>query len=724
MSSTYKKIICSTIGIFVIAFLIGEFLFCLHNNYYEDLPVYIARLVISISITLSGIICSFTYAENRDTRPVVLFLLAYGPALFNFFYLDSPTAEYSSPFFVYLFCDIFGIAATVCDYIFIARTFYHNKSASFAKDIRSKILCYDPIAFLILKYILIAVIPSWKITDNPMKYLTHIFFLLMCIATLLLIFYIFFSSSKLATVLLRHLILGIFLSFLPGTMLTIKNAVLHIDAFNNSDLIYMVLGSGFLPLTILTSLFQFRNEKTNWALRQILVFFVFSTVMVLLIQIYFTTLSTEQFKNACSIFAIVSPITYYLISTPIDKFLTLETKYIRRKIQSFTASIENVTDIKQVFIIFSKNLRTSIDCKYIFFRLIDSKEGTSIPYSDIDDKIMDEQIAKFENTKTKKNQLTLEDNSLVFTINTNLGKTINLFIGGKSNKDEFVPSEITFMKRYVDILEKRLIAYYSQNLSNELKDIQKHSNLLDKEILLASNVQKSFYPKNVQELQGWDIQFFCEAMAGVSGDLYDFFITNDNLDGVGVFDVSGHGIASGLVTMLVRNIIHQEFYKNSELPLDKVMDIIDQRFKQEKNQIENFMTGILLRINGNSVEFVNGGHPYPLIYKKSEDKLFFMDKDIMPIGTIIGLNDFEPQFHSTSMDFNPGDEIILFTDGINEAINIQREQFSLNRLYSIIQNNLNLSAEKQMEAVVNSVKNFVGTAPANDDITVVILKKL
>ena len=91
-----------------------------------------------------------------------------------------------------------------------------------------------------------------------------------------------------------------------------------------------------------------------------------------------------------------------------------------------------------------------------------------------------------------------------------------------------------------------------------------HLEAMEKEIELAAFVQESFSKRKMPDLESFDIAYYSKAMAGVSGDMYDFYTDDDILEGAGIFDVSGHGISSGLVTMLVRNIFQQEFHQNQQ----------------------------------------------------------------------------------------------------------------------------------------------------------------
>ena len=278
----------------------------------------------------------------------------------------------------------------------------------------------------------------------------------------------------------------------------------------------------------------------------------------------------------------------------------------------------------------------------------------------------------------------------------------------------FLPSEMSLVSRYGHILVENLLQKYSRKLTTEFQTISRHSKQVDQELLLASYVQQSFYPQNYEKPNGWELNCYFKAMSGVSGDLYDFFLRDKKLDGLAIFDVSGHGIGSALVAMLVHNIIDQEFYLNKDKKIKDVLKIIDKRFKSEKNNIENFMTGILIRIVGNNIQLVNGAHPDPILYKKSEDKLYFLNQlfDI-PRSNIIGFDGIEPKFTDISIDLESGDELILYTDGIYESINNERKQYGRQRLMETIHKNISLSIEEQSKSLIDDLNTFVGEVKEN-----------
>ncbi len=245
---------------------------------------------------------------------------------------------------------------------------------------------------------------------------------------------------------------------------------------------------------------------------------------------------------------------------------------------------------------------------------------------------------------------------------------------------------------------------------------------IENEIRLAQVVQQSFFKHNETIYDDWAISYYNKPMAGVSGDFLDIYSTENKLDGIGIFDVSGHGIASGLVTMLVKNIIFQEFQNGRSDKLKSIIDRINIRYIKEKGNIENYLTGILARLNGNKVEFINAGHSMPIFYSTQEDSAKFIEDDNTAFGAI-GLPDLPTNFISHTVEMSRGDELIFFTDGATEATNKQGEDFGKDRLLKSIFRNADRPLTTQVNCIVSDILTFIGNRPQNDDITIIILKK-
>lgn len=139
-----------------------------------------------------------------------------------------------------------------------------------------------------------------------------------------------------------------------------------------------------------------------------------------------------------------------------------------------------------------------------------------------------------------------------------------------------------------------IFTYIVENYESQLRETNQ---VLSSEIELAAVIQQNFFKQDLTGIKNVEISFYSKPMAGVSGDIYDFYKTDGKLDGLGIFDISGHGISSGLVAMLVKNIINKEFYDHQELELWEIMEHINSRVIAEKGGIQNYLTGVLARFN-------------------------------------------------------------------------------------------------------------------------------
>lgn len=245
---------------------------------------------------------------------------------------------------------------------------------------------------------------------------------------------------------------------------------------------------------------------------------------------------------------------------------------------------------------------------------------------------------------------------------------------------------------------------------------------LEKEIRMASVIQQNFFKQDVSQINNFDLAFYSKPMAGVSGDLYDFFRTGNNLEGLGIFDVSGHGISSGLVTMLVKNIIHQEFYTKEKMDLWEILNNINGRVIQEKGDIENYLTGILIKTNKENIEVAIAGHPRPIFYHHKTGICEYLQMKKESVGAI-GIPGFPVYYTSQVYNFEEGDELFIYSDGLVDTVNERKEDFGKDRLLNLIYRVCDMPAKMQMVEVEKQIAMFQGRAPQKDDLTFIILKK-
>ena len=245
----------------------------------------------------------------------------------------------------------------------------------------------------------------------------------------------------------------------------------------------------------------------------------------------------------------------------------------------------------------------------------------------------------------------------------------------------------------------------------------------DRDMKLAVNVQNSFFNPSLPNFKKWDIVYKFKPAAGVSGDLYDIFHNGEELQGVGLFDVSGHGIASGLVTMLAKTVIDRKFREGVKLPLQKVMSAIDRQISEDKGDIENYLTGALLRINDNKIEFINAGHPKVFIRTAKNGKCYPIQlKGEDKNNGVIGVGDIEQEYKALKFNVQKGDSIIMYTDCLNESVNKEGEQFTEERIAQAFEDAGIGSARSKLDYVINRFNRFTEGTIIKDDLTVIVLQ--
>lgn len=266
------------------------------------------------------------------------------------------------------------------------------------------------------------------------------------------------------------------------------------------------------------------------------------------------------------------------------------------------------------------------------------------------------------------------------------------------------------------------LAVVNENLSSTLENLESAQQVAERDMRMAEYVQASFYPQVAPLSNEWEIAFSFKPMSGVAGDLYDFYEDEGSVSGVGLFDVSGHGIASGLVAMLAKSIIHRNFASHKNKKLSEILEAINLDLIQEKGDIENYLTGILLRFKGNIVEYVNAGHT-ELLYKKAETgkalEVNYSDRDFK--SRFLGIEGLANDFEQIRFRVKKGDAVILYSDCIVESANQSGEDYGYERLKNIISNSPADSAQSLLKAIVNSHTQFMGKEKLNDDFTLIVL---
>ena len=287
------------------------------------------------------------------------------------------------------------------------------------------------------------------------------------------------------------------------------------------------------------------------------------------------------------------------------------------------------------------------------------------------------------------------------------------------------------LQEEVDIRTRDLQgANYELSILTERLEKEKFRSDLD--LQMASIVQQRFFPQPNKRFKGWDIAVYYNSQAIVSGDLYDYYTKDETLNGLSLFDVSGHGISAGLVTMLSKNIIGHAFHKGYENkePMDKILARINNIMLYEKGEIDNYLTGVLCRfendVNKNvvSVELGNAGHPYPLKFSADTNVITeITGNDGKKHYGAIGMKGIEISFATSHFTMKDGDILVCFTDGLTETSNKSQEQFGKEYLKRLVKDNHKKTANDLLKLITKALWKFTEGKPLEDDVTIIIAKR-
>ncbi|HNV48114.1 MAG TPA: 7TM diverse intracellular signaling domain-containing protein [Spirochaetota bacterium] len=264
----------------------------------------------------------------------------------------------------------------------------------------------------------------------------------------------------------------------------------------------------------------------------------------------------------------------------------------------------------------------------------------------------------------------------------------------------------------------------NENLADTNQRLEEAHRIARRDMDMAVTVQANFLPQEPPGSPEWECAFFFRPMAGVSGDFYDFYVADGRFAGVGIFDVSGHGIASGLVTMIAKSVILRAFAEGIGRGLNEVLENANVRLQTEIGGIDNYIAGSLLRFADGEVEFVNAGHTD--VFRRSKGAVAPVRKadDSTLDGVFLGLSGFSYPYEVLRFAVDSGDCLLLYTDGLVEAEGPRQERYGHGRIMRSLANAPAEGAQAVRDAVVEDFFSFVGRdAALRDDVTVMVLRR-
>jgi sigma-B regulation protein RsbU (phosphoserine phosphatase) len=239
---------------------------------------------------------------------------------------------------------------------------------------------------------------------------------------------------------------------------------------------------------------------------------------------------------------------------------------------------------------------------------------------------------------------------------------------------------------------------------------------LEKEIETSAKIQASLLPGNHLNSKHVLLYSYIKPAAKVSGDFYDFFWLDKYRLAIVIADVSGKNISASLLASMTKGLYRAcaRIYTDPLIAISKVNDCFT-----ETNRSVMFVTSIygILNIQSGTFEYINAGHLPIVLINDGQTK--FSNNTIIDVA--LGV-DGKASFTKNQIAFNDLDKILLYTDGVTEAMNARNDEFGEERLLRVCSSKQALSPKDLTKQVALDIRDFVGKAAQSDDITIMCLQ--
>ncbi len=275
-----------------------------------------------------------------------------------------------------------------------------------------------------------------------------------------------------------------------------------------------------------------------------------------------------------------------------------------------------------------------------------------------------------------------------------------------------------FSDRDADLLsafsDQAAVAIENARLIRQVKKKER----MEQELKIASDIQKKLLPRRTPRVPGLDLYGWMHPAKQVGGDYYDFIPVAGGLL-ICIGDVSGKGVPAGLVMASARSALRS---LAERVVSTREIVIALNRLLADDLDREMFLSLLLMRYDSESgvISYTGAGHEHIIVYKAEEDRV-----DIRKTGgMVLGLtNDIEEHVKEEQLKLDVGDALILYTDGVTEAVDEKNEQYQLERLAQAVKKCCERPPREMLHAILSDVLRWKGKAQQKDDITLVTARR-
>ncbi|UOA09143.1 PP2C family protein-serine/threonine phosphatase [Methylobacter sp. S3L5C] len=295
--------------------------------------------------------------------------------------------------------------------------------------------------------------------------------------------------------------------------------------------------------------------------------------------------------------------------------------------------------------------------------------------------------------------------------------------GMDAGADDFIRKPLHFDELHARIKAGKRVLALEKKLTEAIE-------IINRDLSLAANMQHSLLPIATSNIQGISIDWLLYPSTSGSGDTFNFFRLDESHVGFHIIDVAGHGIASAMQSSILSRLMSPDTtcsnllkFSSPEAPYyalrsaPAVITNLNQDFQTDVNNILFFtmIYGVIDTIS-RTIDLCQAGHPYPIFLPSGKPAEFIIGGGL-PVGVII-----EATYQSVQLNYNSGDRLFLYSDGITECESVSGEMFGAERLQWFVNETRHLKISEVISQINELISSWRGGNYFEDDVSLVILE--
>jgi sigma-B regulation protein RsbU (phosphoserine phosphatase) len=293
----------------------------------------------------------------------------------------------------------------------------------------------------------------------------------------------------------------------------------------------------------------------------------------------------------------------------------------------------------------------------------------------------------------------------------------NLGVLGVANGPTGAPFSQADFVVFKSIAEQSAFALYNAiiySMANEKKR-------LDHDLEIARDIQRILLPSEAPAINGFQISGINVPARQVSGDYFDYIHVDQERLGVAIADVSGKGVPASLIMAICRSVLRAEAAGNPS-PADVLRKVNRQLYPDIKEDMFISMAYLVLDHQHDAITLARAGHDAPLLYQRQSQTV----TPVKSPGMVVGIDSgsvFDRLTTDFSVPLERNDCLVLYTDGVTETLNSEGDEYGVDRMMQSVRASANDGAQAIVKRIIEDVREFTGSVPQNDDITVIAIRK-